>query len=78
VIQFQQEALLRSLHSVESNQISVLLITEYSSLLSSRANKQEMADPRRTGDAEASSIAAGDSVKKHCTRDGRCSGTTTN
>jgi hypothetical protein len=35
-----------------------------------------MADPRRTGDAEASSIAAGDSVKEHCTRDGRCSGTT--
>lgn len=35
-----------------------------------------MADPRRTGDAEASSIAAGDSVKEHCTRDERCSGTT--
>lgn len=38
-------------------------------------SSKEMADPRRTGDAEASSIAAGDSVKKHCTRDGRCSGT---
>ncbi|PWZ43719.1 hypothetical protein Zm00014a_023746 [Zea mays] len=38
-------------------------------------SSKEMADPRRTGDAEASSIAAGDSVKEHCTRDGRCSGT---
>lgn len=38
-------------------------------------SSKEMADPRRTGDAEASSIAAGDSVKEHCTRDERCSGT---
>ncbi|XP_066343202.1 uncharacterized protein [Miscanthus floridulus] len=34
-------------------------------------DSKKMADPK-TGDAEAS--VAGDSVKKHCTPDGRCSG----
>ena len=42
-------------------------------MLSSLRDNQKMADPK-TGDAEAS--VAGDPVKKHCTPDGRCSGTT--
>lgn len=64
------EALLPILHDEIRSDLQFCL---YILLCSLRAN-QKMADPK-AGDAAKASIA-GDSVKKHCTPDGRCSGTT--
>lgn len=57
----------------------LLRFAYFAVFVSIRADNQKMmADPKSGGGGEAASIAAGDSVKKHCAPDGRrrCSGTT--